>query len=55
MECSDSAVQSVNDAALSTLDNCAFETIVDCVGRERQQYSGDIGHSLHAILLAHGE
>ena len=31
------------------------ETCVDGMGRERQQYSGDCGHQLHAIRYAFGE
>ena len=52
---SDPAVQRVLDAAVNTLYNCALETCVDGMGRERQQYSGDGSHQLHAIQLAFGE
>jgi hypothetical protein len=31
------------------------ETIVDCMGRERQQYSGDIGHVVHMLHRVYGE
>lgn len=41
-------------AGINTLHNCAQDTIVDCMGRERQQYSGDIGHVLHATMFAFG-
>ena len=40
---------------LNTLNNSAQETLVDGMGRERQQYSGDGGHQLHAVHLAFGE
>ncbi len=42
-------------AAANTLRNCAQETLVDGMGRERQQYSGDCGHQLHAFHLLCGE
>ncbi len=53
--CSDPAIQRVWDASVNTLHNCAQDTIVDCMGRERQQYSGDIGHVIHAVYHAFGE
>ena len=34
---------------------CAQETLVDGMARERQQYSGDGGHQLHAVHLVFGE
>lgn len=37
------------EANVNTLYNCAQETLVDGMGRERQQYSGDIGHLIHAL------
>lgn len=52
---SEPALQRLFDASLNTLNNSAQETIVDGMGRERQQYSGDCGHQLHAIYLAFGE
>ena len=42
-------------AGLNTLTNCAQETLVDGMGRERQQYSGDVGHQLHAIYGLSGQ
>jgi alpha-L-rhamnosidase len=48
-------LQRVFDACVNTLHNCAQETIVDGMARERQQYSGDCGHQLHAIRLGFGE
>ncbi len=49
------ALQRLFDAAINTLHNCAQETLVDGMARERQQYSGDGGHQLHAVHLAFGE
>jgi hypothetical protein len=48
-------LQRLFDASINTLDNCAQETLVDGMARERQQYSGDGGHQMHAVHLAHGE
>lgn len=42
-------------ASVNTLHNCAQETLVDGMGRERQQYSGDCGHQILALYLAFGE
>jgi hypothetical protein len=42
-------------ASVNTLNNCAQETLVDGMARERQQYSGDGGHQMHAVHLACGE
>jgi len=55
IQCSEPALQRLFDASLNTLDNCAQETLVDGMARERQQYSGDGGHQLHAIAMAFGE
>lgn len=49
------ALQRLFDAAVNTLHNCAQDIIVDGMGRERQQYSGDCGHQLAAIRLTFGE
>lgn len=43
------------EASINTVWNNSHETIVDCVGRERQQYSGDIGHIIHALHFGFGE
>lgn len=43
------------DASVNTLKNCAQETLVDGMARERQQYSGDGGHQAHALYYACGE
>ena len=55
VRCSEPALQWLFNASLNTLSNAAIETIVDGMGRERQQYSGDGGHQLHAIRYAFGE
>lgn len=49
------ALQRLFDASINTLNNCAQDVIVDGMGRERQQYSGDCGHQLPAIRLVFGE
>lgn len=53
--CNDPTIQKVIHASVNTLYNCAVETIVDGMGRERQQYSGDVGHVLHSVFLTMGE
>jgi hypothetical protein len=55
IRCDEPALQRLFDAAINTLHNCAQETCVDGMGRERQQYSGDGGHQLQAIRYAFGE
>ncbi len=45
----DDTLQRLLDATVNTLNNCAQETIVDGMARERQQYSGDGGHQIHAL------
>jgi alpha-L-rhamnosidase len=55
IRCADPALQRLFDASVNTLRNSAIETIVDGMGRERQQYSGDGAHQLHAIRYAFGE
>ncbi len=52
---SDPLLQRLFDASMNTLNNCAQETLVDGMARERQQYSGDGGHQMHAVHLAVGE
>jgi hypothetical protein len=42
-------------ASVNTLNNSAIETLMDGAGRERQQYSGDGGHQMHAVQLTLGE
>jgi alpha-L-rhamnosidase len=46
---SDPAFQKLIEAGIRTYKNSAQETVVDGMGRERQQYSGDLGHMVHAI------
>ena len=53
--CSDPVIRKLVDASLNTLANSAQETAVDGMGRERQQYSGDGGHQLHALYNSVGE
>ncbi len=55
ISCSDRKIQRVLDASINTLNNSAQDIIVDGMGRERQQYSGDCGHQLHAVYLSFGE
>jgi len=52
---SEPPLQRLIAASVNTLHNCAQETLVDGMARERQQYSGDGAHQLHAIFLAFGE
>lgn len=52
---SDDTIQKVMNAAVNTLYNCAQETMVDGMARERQQYSGDGSHQLHAVSQILGE
>ncbi|MFB3785264.1 MAG: alpha-L-rhamnosidase C-terminal domain-containing protein [bacterium] len=55
IQCSEPKLQRLFDATINTLNNCAQETCVDGMARERQQYSGDCGHQLHALYSAFGE
>lgn len=55
IRCGEPALQKLFDAAVNTLFNCAQETNQDGAGRERQQYSGDVGHQQHAIRYAFGD
>lgn len=52
---SDPAIARVMAAAVNTLNNSAQDLIVDGMGRERQQYSGDCGHQIHPLMSAFGE
>ena len=52
---SEPSLQRLFDASINTLNNSAQETLVDGMARERQQYSGDGGHQMHAVHLAFGE
>lgn len=51
----DPAIRRLVSASVNTLNNSLHETAMDGVGRERQQYSGDGSHQLHAAYLALGE
>ncbi|MGN6267555.1 MAG: alpha-L-rhamnosidase-related protein [Ginsengibacter sp.] len=51
----DKILQRLINASINTLYNCAQDTIVDGMARERQQYSGDGSHQLHAIYYAFGD
>ncbi len=53
--CAEPALQRLFEACFNTLTNAAQETIVDGMGRERQQYSGDGAHQLHAPRLVCGD
>ncbi len=48
-------LQRLVDASFNTMRNSVQETLVDGMGRERQQYSGDIGHEVQAVHLAFGD
>ncbi len=52
---SDAPLQRLFEATFNTLANSAQESIVDGMGRERQQYSGDVSHQLHATRLVVGD
>jgi len=43
------------EASINTVLNNAQETIVDGMGRERQQYSGDLGHVLQTVRYLFGD
>jgi len=51
---SDKNFQVLLNASINTLYNNSQETIVDGMGRERQQYSGDLGHVVHALHRVFG-
>jgi alpha-L-rhamnosidase len=55
VESSHAGFNKLLNACINTVWNNSHDTIVDCVGRERQQYSGDIGHMLHALHFGFGE
>jgi alpha-L-rhamnosidase len=55
LKCSDKRLEKLFSACLNTIYNNTQETIVDGMGRERQQYSGDLGHMVHAIFRGFGE
>lgn len=53
--CGEPELQRLIDASVNTLNNSCQETCVDGMGRERQQYSGDCGHQLHAVYMTLGD
>ncbi len=53
--CSDAKLSKLLTASVNTLNNSAQDTVVDGMARERQQYSGDGGHQLHALYHAFNE
>jgi len=55
ISCSEPPLQRLMDACVNTLYNSAQETIVDGMGRERQQYSGDGSHQMHGAYLTLGD
>ena len=55
VELAEEPLQRLVDACGNTIANAAQETIVDGMGRERQQYCGDIGHLTHALRFGYGD
>lgn len=52
--CNNEYINKVIGASINTLNNCAQDTIVDGMARERQQYSGDGSLQLFAIYNTMG-
>lgn len=52
---SDPGLQRLFKANINTLYNSCQDIVVDGMGRERQQYSGDGGHQLHPLYQMFGE
>ena len=52
---SDNNLQKLINASINTTYNNSLDTIVDGMGRERQQYSGDLGHMVHVLYRVFGE
>ena len=55
VQCADAVLQRLFDATTNTLNNSAIDVVVDGMGRERQQYSGDCGPQLFAIRYGFGD
>lgn len=55
IQCADKIIQKVLDAAVNTIRNSCVEIVQGDSARERQQYSGDCGHQLHAIYPTFGD
>ncbi|GAB4413934.1 MAG: hypothetical protein OHK0039_21400 [Bacteroidia bacterium] len=53
-QCGDPRLDRLWAACVQTIFNQSQETIVDGMARERQQYSGDIGHILHPLMAGFG-
>ncbi len=51
----DPVINTLLRASVNTVCNSIQDLAVDGMGRERQQYSGDGSHQLHAVYLAFGE
>jgi alpha-L-rhamnosidase len=49
------ALQRLVDAEVNMLDNSCQETVVDGMGRERQQYSGDCGYQIRVLRWLHAD
>ena len=49
------SLQRLLTASVNTIYNSCPDTVIDGAGRERQQYSGDCGHQLHAVRSTFGE
>jgi len=55
VEVADPALQKLVNASFNMVANNAQETMVDGMGRERQQYSGDCGHGVVALNALWGD
>ena len=55
VKCGEPALDRLFSASINTIYNSCIETIVDGMARERQQYSGDCGHQLHAVRTGFGD
>ncbi len=55
VQCADAALQRLFNATVNTLHNSAIDVVVDGMGRERQQYSGDCGPQLFALRYGFGD
>jgi len=51
----DKELQTLMNACLNTIRNNSLDTMVDGNGRERQQYSGDLGHQLYSLRTVFGD
>lgn len=53
--CSDEKLNKVFNANANTIKNCVQDVMTDGIGRERQQYSGDCGHTLMPLYYGYNE